>query len=157
MQDTWLEALGGMVYGMYVLTAAVDGRIGGMIASWVSQVSYDPPLISVAVHPHRFTHTLIQDSGGFALHVLAGDQVDFLSRFKGPEAKAKFEGLTWRHGLTGSPVLEDCVAYLECRVHTILAPGNHTLFLGEIVDAGRVREERPLCTLDYRGMYLGKE
>jgi flavin reductase (DIM6/NTAB) family NADH-FMN oxidoreductase RutF len=59
MEKEWLAAFGKMSYGIYVLTTAFEGRINGMIASWVSQISYDPPLIMVAVHPNRFSHGLI--------------------------------------------------------------------------------------------------
>ena len=68
MEDKWQEAFGLMTYGIYILTTSHNDIINGMIASWVSQVSYDPPMVSVAVHPNRYSHGLIRDSGRFALH-----------------------------------------------------------------------------------------
>jgi flavin reductase (DIM6/NTAB) family NADH-FMN oxidoreductase RutF len=53
MQDQWIKAFAKMTYGIYVLTSGADEAINGMIASWVSQVSYEPPLVMVAVHPKR--------------------------------------------------------------------------------------------------------
>ena len=78
MDKEWLSAFGKMTYGIYVLTTGSAGTINGMIASWVSQVSYDPPLISVAVHPNRYSHQLIEQSKCFALHVVAKDRSDLL-------------------------------------------------------------------------------
>ena len=56
MKEEYLKLLGKMTYGIYVLTSAADQVVNGMIASWVSQVSYDPLLLMVAIHPNRYTH-----------------------------------------------------------------------------------------------------
>ena len=156
MKEEWIEAFGKMTYGIYVLTSKAGEAVNGMIASWVSQVSYDPPLIMAAVHPNRYSHQLIEKGGSFALHVLSGTQKDFLSRFKGPDAKDKFSGLNWTEGQTGSPILNDCLAYLECELKTHYRPGNHTLFVGEVIDAGVFAGEKPFHTGEYPGIYLGK-
>ena len=81
MKAEWKKALATMTYGIYGLTSFHEEEINGMIASWVSQVSYDPLLIMVAVHQNRYSHHLIEQSGCFALHVLTRDQSDFLRRF----------------------------------------------------------------------------
>jgi flavin reductase (DIM6/NTAB) family NADH-FMN oxidoreductase RutF len=157
MHDRWLQALGSMTYGIYVLTTYHGETINGMIASWVSQVSYEPPLVMVAVHPNRLSHSLIEKSGSFGLHLLHRKQKDFLSRFKGPDPEAKFADLVWSKGKTGCPLLKDCLGYLECAVRAALQPGNHTLFIGEVLDAQLLSHEDPLTTLDYEGRYTGKK
>ena len=157
MKDEWIKALGTMTYGIYGLTTFYKDEINGMIASWVSQVSYDPLLIMVAVHQNRYSHHLIEQSGCFALHVLTRDQTDFLRRFKGSGSKEKFTGIQWRRGITGCPVLNDCLAYFECMIKAEYTPGNHTLVIGEVIAAQVVTPGKPLSTLDYDGMYLGKQ
>ncbi len=156
MRDALTANMSHMTYGIYVLTTRHEDTINGMIASWVSQVSYDPPLVMVAVHPNRYSHGLIAQSGFFALHSLNNNQKDFLKRFKGPDPLAKFSALAWHDGVTGSPILDDCIGCMECRVIQTLSPGNHTLFIGEVVEAVFNGEETPLSTLDYEGCYLGK-
>ena len=156
MKNEWIQALGKMTYGIYVLTSFYKEEINGMIASWVSQVSYDPLLIMVAVHPNRYSHSLIAKSGCFALHVLAADQSNLLGRFKGSDPKAKFTSIQWQRGQTGCPVLKECMAYFECRVTATYTPGNHTLFLGEVLEAQVIGEGNILSSLDYDGVYLGK-
>jgi flavin reductase (DIM6/NTAB) family NADH-FMN oxidoreductase RutF len=157
MQEAWQNALGKMTYGIYTLTTRHETAINGMIASWVTQISHDPPLIMVAVHPNRYSHRLIEKSGAFALHVLERSQKELLKRFKGPEAAAKFSDLLWEPGRTGSPILSECLAWLDCRVTDRQQPGNHTLFTAEIITAGPGSlQGTPLCTLDYEGMYTGK-
>jgi len=143
MKDEWIRALGAMPYGIYVLTACHEKEINGMIASWVSQVSYDPLLIMVAVHTNRYSHQLIDQSGNLALHVLARDQADLLKRFKGSDPAAKFAGLKWQRGKTGCPILADCIAYFEGRIVDRFRPGNHTLFFAEVVDAGYPAVDQP--------------
>jgi len=156
MKDEWIQALGNITYGIYVLTSFYKEEINGMIASWVSQVSYDPLLIMVAVHPNRYSHYLIAKSGCFALHVLAADQSNLLGRFKGPDPKGKFSSIQWQRGQTGCPVLKECMAYFECRVTAEYTPGNHTLFLGEVLEANVLARGSILSSRDYDGIYLGK-
>lgn len=157
MDERWMNTFGAMTYGIYVLTTFHEHKINGMIASWVSQVSYDPPVVMVAIHPNRYSHQLIQESGCFALHLLFRNQRDLLSRFKGIDPEAKFHSIQWAKGTTGCPILKDCLGYLECIVKDTCAPGNHTLFIGDVVDAQIFSHEDPLCTLDYEGTYTGKD
>ncbi len=166
MEKDWLTALGRMTYGIYVLTCQSDKIINGMIASWVTQVSYDPPLIMVAVHPNRYSHGLIEKNPVMALHVIDKSQKDLLKRFKGPVLEQKFHEIAWENKKTGVPVLKSCLAWVEMTVKEQMSPGNHTLFIGEVVNAGVndpdtigidiIDSGTPLCTLDYDGMYTGK-
>ena len=156
MKKEWLTAFGQMTYGIYVLTTRFDDTINGMIASWVTQVSYEPPLIMVAVHPNRYSHSLIQKSRTFVLHVLDRTQKDMLKKFKGPDPEKKFSGVPWETRKTGAPVLKHCLAWFELKVKELHKPGNHSLFIGEVIDIGTQSTGTPLCTLEYDGMYMGK-
>lgn len=156
MEKEWLAAFGNMTYGIYALTTAFEDKINGMIASWVSQISYAPPLITVAVHPDRYSHKLISKSKCFALHVISQDQKKFLKRFKGPDPLAKFLNLEWTKGKTGSPVINDCIAWFECEVINSFNPGNHTVFIGKVVNAKVISEKTVMSTADYEGAYIGK-
>jgi flavin reductase (DIM6/NTAB) family NADH-FMN oxidoreductase RutF len=157
MKKEWLEALGRMTYGIYVLTTRVGDTINGMIASWVSQVSYAPPLIMVAIHPNRYSHNLVEEGPSLALHIIDREQREMLKIFKGPDPAMKFSGIPWGPGQTGVPILENCLAWLELMVKERHTPGNHTLFICEIIAGGSRSSGIPLCTLDYEGMYVGKD
>ena len=156
MKETILKNMAYITYGIYVLTTRFEDSINGMIASWVSQVSYEPPLFMVAIHPNRYSHELLTRSGYFALHIISREQKDLLTLFKGPGHKEKFKSISWENGMTGCPILADCIGCMECHVTQSLAPGNHTLFIAEVVNAIFKAEKTPLCTLDYEGCYLGK-
>ena len=157
MKKEWLSAFGQMTYGIYVLTTRVDDTVNGMIASWVTQVSYYPPLVLAAIHPDRFSHGLIEKSGSFGLHVLDRSQKEMLKRFKGPDPLKKFSGIAWEYGKTGTPLIKDCLAWFEVKVVERIQPGNHTLYIGEVVDCAAVNEGTALCTLAYDGLYIGKK
>jgi len=77
-----VHTLGKMIYGICVLTTYYEDEINGMIASWASQISYDPPLVLIAIHPLWFLHKLLEQSHNFAQRILAQNQCDFLSHFK---------------------------------------------------------------------------
>ncbi len=156
MNDCIRQNMAHLTYGIYVLTTRFENTVNGMIASWVSQVSYEPPLILAAIHPNRYTHDLLLKNGHFALHSLAVKQRDLLARFKGPDPGEKFKGLDWKDGATGCPVLTDCIGCMECRIRHHLEPGNHSLFIGEVVNAFFNAQATPLSTLDYDGCYSGE-
>jgi len=156
MENERIKILGKMTYGIYILTTAYKEEVNGMVASWVSQISYDPPLVMVAIHPNRYSHHLITQSGYFALHLLDRNQNHLIEHFKGPDPVKKFASTPWIRGKTGSPVLKSCLGYMECEVKARYSPGNHTLFIGEITNTQVFSEGEPLSTVDYAGVYLGK-
>ncbi|MBW1668439.1 MAG: flavin reductase [Deltaproteobacteria bacterium] len=156
MDEGVLNALSSMPHGIYVLTSAWQEKINAMIASWVTQVSYDPPLVMVAVHPNRLSHHLLEKGGSFGLHLISKRQEDLLKRFKGPEPERKFSSLEWSRGKTGCPLLKECIGFVECVIREKYQPGNHTLFVGEVINARVLSSEKPLTTLEYGGTYTGK-
>ncbi len=157
MDEKWLHALGAMVNGIYALTTGDEEIRTGMIVSWVSQVSHDPPMLAAAVHPNRYAHDRIKKNGSFALHLLSREQKHLLGHLKGPDPEKRLQDLAWRTGHTGAPILKDCLAYLECVLRDRHEPGNHTLYIGEVVAADIFSAEDPMSTLDYEGFYIGKE
>ena len=156
MENTWQRAFSQMTNGIYVLTTRHEDKINGMIASWVTQVSYAPPLILVAVHPNRYSCALIASGAAFALHVISHTQSEMIDRMMGPDPANKFSGISTKPGQTGCPVLEQCLCWFECKVTAQYKPGNHELFIGQVVNAGVNASGRPLSTHDCEGTYTGR-
>jgi flavin reductase (DIM6/NTAB) family NADH-FMN oxidoreductase RutF len=146
-----------MVYGIYILTCSRGDEMNGMIASWACQISHEPPLLAAAVHPNRYSHDLVLKGRHFALNLIPRNRKDLLSRFKGPDPAAKFDSIQWTRGKTGCPIIRECLCYMELELRDVYTPGNHTLFVGEIADAGLLLSGDPLTTLDYEGVYTGKD
>ena len=157
MKETWQQALGKMANGIYILTTCHEKEINGMIISWVTQISYDPPLIMLAIHPDRYSHHLVEQSGCFALNIPARNQADLVKRFMGTVSSDKFKSLQWIRGRTGCPILTDSIAGIECEVKESHSPGNHTLFFGQIKEVQIFSNGEPMSTFDYSGTYLGKD
>ena len=154
------EALAKLVGGVYILTVDDGSERGGMPVSWVTQVSAEPPLIAVAVSPRRYSHDMIDGAGDFALNLLAADQGMIVAQFKlsGPDKEAKFRGLAVEKASSiGAPLLADALVSFECRVHTAYTPGDHTLFIAEVVAAKVRRDGEPLDVERYGKAYRGGE
>jgi len=130
-------------YGLYVMTAEdKDGRISAATVNWVTQASFKPPLVAVGVKADSQVHGIIKTAGNFALNVLGkGQQGAAYSFFKPAERDGqKISGEPFRAGSTGAPVLENTPAFVECRLVTTVEEGDHSIFVGEVVDAGVTQE-----------------
>ena len=120
--------------GITVVTASYEGVLHGMTVSSFSSVALEPPLVSVNIERCTRTHTLMTEAGAFGVNILASDQQDLALRFGGgvPDLEERVEGVAHSLGELGSPLLEGCLANLECRVHATLPAGTHTVFVGEV-------------------------
>uniref|UniRef100_A0A7V4G8C3 Flavin reductase n=1 Tax=Desulfobacca acetoxidans TaxID=60893 RepID=A0A7V4G8C3_9BACT len=134
MQDIAFSAL---VHGVYVITTRLGPRVNGMTAAWVSQVSLRPLLLMVSIAPARYSHDLIKESGIFAVNVLTQDQVDLGKRFGYQSGRRvdKFAGLDYITAVTGAPILPQALAYFDLKVEEIFPAGDHSLFVGEVLEA----------------------
>jgi flavin reductase (DIM6/NTAB) family NADH-FMN oxidoreductase RutF len=134
MQEVAFSAL---VHGVYVVTTRVGEKVNGMTAAWVSQVSLNPLLVMVSIAPARYSHTLIKESGVFAINVLTKEQVELAKRFgfKSGRKIDKFEGLEYLKAASGAPILPQAYAYLDLKLLHTYAAGDHTLFVGEVMEA----------------------
>ena len=126
-------------YGLFVLTAAhKDGRVAAATVNWVTQASFEPPLVAVGVKADSHGHALIKDTKAFALNVLGKGQgpVAF-TFFKPAELKGQtISGEPFRSGTTGSPILTGAPAFIECTLEATVEKGDHSIFVGKVVDAG---------------------
>ncbi len=142
------SALECLSYGVHVVTTKSGDIIAGFTASWVSQVSFNPDLIMVAVKNESYAHKIIRDGGVFAVNVLAEGQAELARKFTPGlhETSDAFSAVPSTGKKTGAPILRDALAYVECTVVSALEPGDHTLFVGEMVASGTPGKGRPLTT-----------
>ena len=142
--------------------ALVGSRAGdewnAMTTSWVTQLAMDPVLVGVSVDNGAVTHRLISTGGAFTVNLWSADDTRVFVKFSKP---ASFGEMTLndravREGLSGTPVFEEAVAYLDCQVRQSHDLGTHTLFIGEVVDAG-IRDDaaRVASMSDTRMKYGG--
>ena len=126
-------------YGLFVLTAQnKSGQAAAATVNWVTQVAFEPPLVVVGVKADSHAHALIKETQAFALNVLGkGQQAMAFTFFKPAEVKdGTLSGEPYRAGSTGSPILTNTPAFVECTLETTVEKGDHSVFVGKVVDAG---------------------
>jgi len=143
------EALRLFTYGLYAVTTGEGTQpdeVGVFTANWLSQVSFDPPLVVVSVEHGSFSLPLILRTGRFAVNVFDAEQRELAGRLGKPHARMpeKAQGLQLARGETGCPVLLEALASVECRVEGQLPAGDSTLVLGRVVSAVMHRQGEPL-------------
>lgn len=131
-----------LAHGVYVISTVHEGRMNALTAAWVARASFVPPLITVSIGKTRFSHAMMLGSGVFAVSVLGKDDIEMGRHFglKTGRKTDKFVGIDYETKVTGSPVLKECIAWLDCRVLSSHDAGDHTIFIGEVLDGGVRRE-----------------
>jgi len=132
-------------YGVYILTSKFENDYCAATVTWVSQASFEPPLISVCIKGDSASYEVVKARGEFLLHLLGKDQKDLAASF--------FRQTTLGKGLINEqeyqlqdnlPLLKAAPAYLKCRVLEILENGDHPLFLSKVKNAIVQKKTEPL-------------
>jgi flavin reductase (DIM6/NTAB) family NADH-FMN oxidoreductase RutF len=133
------RVLWSLPYGLYVVGSRAGERRNAMTLNWATQVSFDPKLVGIGVEQTAFTHELISEGRTFTLCTVDRDDRAIVRKFTKPVevdlAAMTLNGFAFHEGVTGTPILDQAVAYLDCEVRTDVEVGNHTFFIGEVVDA----------------------
>lgn len=133
-----------------VATHTPAGVPCGMTATAFASVSLSPPLVLACLERGADTHDAVRTAGVFSINILADDHEALSRRFAGDDSSRKFVGVPHHAARTGAPVLDDALAWVDCRVHSAHDAGDHTIFIGHVM-AGSARDGDPL--LYYRGAY----
>lgn len=160
MEEKLKKALSFLTYGLYVVTADDGGRKNAMVASWVSQVSFDPPRIMVAIKKVRLTHKILKEASergevSFGLMVVQRGKEDDLSRIKVEGPDDTFSKSSVTRGKSGAPLFNDYLCAFDLKLVGTFDAGDHTLFIGEVVEVVITGEGTPSSTLDYKKVYIG--
>jgi flavin reductase (DIM6/NTAB) family NADH-FMN oxidoreductase RutF len=133
---------------VWIVTAAHQERRAGLVATFVAPASIVPemPRVIAGIAKTHETWKLIDGSGAFAVHLLEESQADLVWLFGLPSSRDvdKFAGLRVATAATGSPILRDALAWLDCRVETRMETGDRTVFLGEVLDGNSRNDCQPL-------------
>jgi flavin reductase (DIM6/NTAB) family NADH-FMN oxidoreductase RutF len=126
------DAMAQLATGVSVICArAADGRFVGFTANSFNSVSLDPPLVVWTLGFKAANLAAFEAAEGYAINVLAHDQVELARRFSRPHAD-RFAGVPYRLGTSGAPLIDGCIAWFECRPHTQIKAGDHLVFIGEV-------------------------
>jgi len=156
-----VETLFSISYGLYIVTSGNKDIGNGYISNTVFQVTSEPPRFATCCNKNNYTSEIMKDSGNFAVAILhTGTSSEIFSRFGYTSGKDmdKFNGLTIKHGKTGVPiVINDIIAFLECKITSTFDVGTHLLFIGDLVQTEMIDSTKePMTYRYYRQVKKGR-
>jgi ferric-chelate reductase [NAD(P)H] len=153
------KALYTIGYGMYVIGSHQGDLVNAQIANTLFQITSQPATIAVSINKKNLTFEYIHESQTFAAAVLSIDTpLPFIGKFgfKSGRDANKLEGVNYKIGITGSPIiLDNAVSYIEAKVFQEVDAGTHTIFIGEVVDADVLNEKAALTYNYYQQVKRG--
>lgn len=144
------EVLGHFATGVTIITAIDDDEPVGISANAFTSLSLDPPLVLFCVARSSSTWPRIQHARKFAINIL-GEHHEGLSQLFATKGADRFTSTPWRTGVSGSPVLDEAIAYVDCELEAEYPGGDHLIVVGRVVDLDVRDGGRPL--LFYKGSY----
>ncbi len=167
-----LNALHKLSYGLYIIGSRKGDRLNGQVANTVIQVTSEPPTVAVSINKTNMTHEFIKASRVFTVSILCeATPLPFIGNFgfKSGKDTDKLKGMSYKISKTKAPIfIDNATAYLEVEVIQDVDVGTHTMFIGRVVAAEILTEEKCM-TYEYyhqvkRGTipktapsYIGKE
>lgn len=149
------QVLQTFTYGLYVISCANEDEVNAFTANWLSQISFEPPLLAVSIENNTKSLPMILRSRNFIINVLrsSGDTQEAHQedrKFAGQLGKSalkhptKLETIAYTPGPGGAPILRDALAWVACEVKHTVEAGDSTLLVAEVIDIGQINEGRPL-------------
>lgn len=145
-------------HGLQIVTVRDGPSFYGYTSSWMTQGSFEPPLLVLGVRRESLARAMMAKEGVFAVHFPGREQISMVKAFfKAPaHEEGSLAGYAFKVGVaTGCPVLEDVLAHAECRVVHEWDHGDHSVVVGEVLDVGLHREGAPLLMADTPWHYGG--
>lgn len=144
------RVMGHFATGVTIITTTdKEGAPNGLTANAFMSLSLNPPLVLISVDKGATCYTCFEVQNGFTVNFLGEDQEEISRRFATKGAD-KFAGLKWRAGSNGAAIIDGALGYIECKIAQCYDGGDHTIVVGEIIDAS-ASGERPL--LFFKGKY----
>jgi flavin reductase (DIM6/NTAB) family NADH-FMN oxidoreductase RutF len=155
LESDFKDTLAAWASGVSVVTAADGDAVYGLTVSSFSSLSLDPPLVLVCLANNNRLPAMIQQVGSFAVSILERRQEaasnGFSSRGRAPSSDITASGCRWTE--SGAPVVDGAMGWLACTLHDSIAQGDHTIFVGRVIEASADPEGEPL--LYFRRAYRG--
>jgi flavin reductase (DIM6/NTAB) family NADH-FMN oxidoreductase RutF len=147
-----------MPSGLFVVGSRAGERRNLMTLNWATQLSFEPKLVGISVERDAMTHELVAEGRVFSLCIIDREDRAIVRKFVKPVEMegTTLNGFAFREGLTGAPILDQAVAWLDCEVRDQVSAGDHTLFIGEVVDSGfQKAEDTPVLRMEDTKMNYG--
>lgn len=143
-QDAFKNALRGWASGVTIVTSRSGEKLHGMTVSAFSSVSADPPLVLICANRSSTTNSIIEEGGVFAVNILAAHQAEVSNLFASSKHEdSRLDKVGWSEGALGTPLIDEALASLECKVASSHQEGSHTIYVGR-VESVRASDGEPL-------------
>ena len=152
------QVLKKLSYGVWVIAARFEEEYQASSVTWLSQASFSPPLLMIAIKAGTHLHSVVERSQAFCLHLLSKEQQELAGAFTRPTpiTEGKLGGLSYTPApITGAPLLEGFAAWLEAKVTDVIKRGDHSVFVVEVVNAGIQDPEVKPLELSQTPWYYG--
>ncbi len=152
------QVLRKMTYGMWVLATGHGDDLEASSVTWITQVSFTPPLVAVAIKADSHLSAVVKQSRAFTVHLLTKDQQELAASFIKPTTSGDgtIAGIPFtRAPVTGAPLLAGFAAWFEAKVVEIVEPGDHALFVAEVVGVDAANAGAEPFTLAQAGWSYG--
>jgi flavin reductase (DIM6/NTAB) family NADH-FMN oxidoreductase RutF len=142
--EAFRDAMRHLPAGVTVVTVKAGEQVHGLTVSAFCSVSPEPPLVMVIIDQRHTAYPLLEHPGAvFAVNILADDQTELSNRFAWLKDEDRFQAGEWTTAVTGAPVLQDALAWLDCEVRERYPAGTHTIYVGEVCASGVPRPDEP--------------
>lgn len=140
------QVLRTFTYGLYAVSSAHEGEVNIFTANWLTQVSFDPPLIAVSVENVSKSLPMILHGRKFTVNILRSGDRELAGKLgkSALQHPDKLVNITFHLGLNGCPVLNDALAWVACDILNTVEAGDSTLIIAEVIDVGMLSEGQPL-------------
>ncbi len=140
------QALRSFTYGLFAVSCTDQGEVNVFTANWLTQVSFEPPLLALSVENDSKSLPMIQRSRAFTVNVLRSGQRELAGKLgkSAIQHPDKLTGIEYTLGANGCPLLSDALAWVACEVRHTVGAGDSTIMVAEVVDAGISGEGQPL-------------
>jgi flavin reductase (DIM6/NTAB) family NADH-FMN oxidoreductase RutF len=148
--NTKKQVLRTFTYGLYAVSCADEGEINIFTANWLTQASFEPPLLALSIENNSKSLPMIQRSRKFTVNVLHSGQRELAGKFgkSAIQHPDKLVGVEYTMGANGCPVLSDALAWVACELRHIVEAGDSTIIVAEVMDVGMLGEGQPLTMHD---------
>ncbi len=155
-KETRKKILRKIPYGLYILGLRQGDQYHGMVGSWISQCSFEPPLLMLGMKKGSYSHSMIDQNPFLSINFPKKDQKKLVESFFRPyEVKdGKFGEVPFRLGKNGVPILEDTLGHLECKVQQVIPGGDHDILIAEVIES-EMRDDIDMLTMKDTGWHYG--
>jgi flavin reductase (DIM6/NTAB) family NADH-FMN oxidoreductase RutF len=145
-QNLKKQVLRTFTYGLYAVSCADEREVNAFTANWLTQVSFDPPLLAVSVENISKSLPIILRSRKFTVNVLRSGDRELAGKLgkSALQHPDKLVNITFHLGFNGCPILDDALAWAACEIYHTVEAGDSTMIIAEVIDVGMLGEGQPL-------------